>query len=98
MKLKKRILLVISAVLAAVVLLCTLTEEGALRAAVFFASPKNAFTMEFEVAATPAKKETIYKITENEPVEKETDGSLYTWKVTKFGLFCYAEYYGEGLY
>jgi len=83
-------------VLAAILLMaCTLSPGGALRTAVFFHSPVSAVTMSYEEIQLSDEGERLYRITENEPVEKATQGHLYTWVVHEWGPFHFAEYYGE---
>jgi len=81
-------------VVIAVVLTCT--PGMALRTSAFMCDMGSAFTMEFETVIALDKHRTLYKITDNVPVEKSTRGELTTWQVYHFGPFNFAKYYGEG--
>lgn len=81
-------------VVIAVVLTCT--PGMALRTSAFMFDMGSAFTLEFEKVEDLSEHKTIYRITENVPVEKSTQGNLTTWQVYHFGPFNIATYYGEG--
>jgi hypothetical protein len=76
----------------------TMSKDFMLRSAVFFVSPKSALTMEYEYYKDLPDSDNakLYVITKNIPVEKATQGELYTWVVYNYGPFYFAAYYGEG--
>lgn len=80
-----------------IIILCVITfsRGAALRAAAFLHSPKSAISMKYEKVGNIGTQKTLYRITENPPVEKATESELYTWVVYSFGPFHFAEYYGE---
>lgn len=63
--------------------------------AAFFFDIGSAFTMKYEKIEDVSKHKAIYRIRENVPVEKSTQGDLTTWMVYHFGPFNFAYYYGE---
>lgn len=84
-------------VLVIILIGISLSADLTLRTAVFLKSPVSAFTMEYtELKSQETSFGTKYGITENAPVERATQGTLYTWIVYEFGPFHYAHYYGEG--
>ena len=52
--------------------------------------------MEYEKSEDIDATKTLYRITENPPVENATQNELYTWVVYHFGPFHFVKYYGEG--
>ena len=83
-----------------IIILCMISviPDLTLRCAVFFDSPKSAFTIEYERAddhPDDTGYRHMYRIIRNEPIEKTTEGHLYTWAVYHIGPFHYARYYGE---
>lgn len=91
---KKGLTILMCLVVIAVVLTCT--PGMALRTSSLVYDMGSAFTMEFEKVIDLDKNRTLYRITENVPVEKSTQGELTTWQVYHFGPFNFAKYYGEG--
>lgn len=89
--------IIILSVIPAVLLfcLCTLSPGGALRAAAFRYSPISAFTMTYHEVGYEGSYGRKFVIDKNEPVEKATEGHLYTWIVYDVGPFYFAKYYGE---
>lgn len=88
-----------ASIVCIVIFLCAISfsAEASLRAAVFASfAPVKAFTMEFEKMKDISDNEALYYITENQPVERATQGILYTWAVYSYGPFHFAKYYGEG--
>lgn len=85
---KKILICVITAILVGACV-CTMTVGGALRSAVFLASPYSAFCMEYEKLKVIDDKTTCYRIIKNKPAEYGL-GELETWKVTSVGPFYYA--------
>lgn len=93
MKKKKGIKVLVGIIVIAFLLTCT--PGMALRTSAFFFDIGSAFTLEYEKKEDVSKHKTIYRITENVPVEKATQGELRTWMVYHFGPFNFAKYYGE---
>ena len=91
---KKILICVITAILVGACM-CSRSPDAALRSSVFMRSPYSALHMKYEKQEVLDKRNTLYRITENEPVEKDTDGSLYTWTVISVGPLYFARYYGE---
>lgn len=90
---KKGITVLVCIVVIAVIL--TFTPGMALRTSAFFFDMCSAFTLEVEKVEELSEHKTIYRITENVPVEKSTQGELTTWQIYHFGPFNFATYYGE---
>lgn len=90
---RKGLKVLVCIVIVAVLLTCT--PGMALRTSAFFFDIGSAFTMKFEKVDDVSKHKAIYRIRENVPVEKSTQGELTTWMVYHFGPFNFAYYYGE---
>ena len=82
----------------AVLIIFVCTPGMALRTSAFMYDAGSAFTLQFEKVTDISKYKTIYRITENVPIERGTEGQLTTWQVFHFGPFHFATYYGEGVY
>ena len=82
--------------IAMIICMLSLSVDMTLRTVVFFYSPKSAVSMEYEKSEDIDAVKTLYRITENPPVENATQQELYTWAVYSFGPFHFAKYYGEG--
>lgn len=97
---KKKIIIrtIIALVIFGAPISASLSKDFMLRAAVFPVSPQSALTMEYEYYKDLPNRDNakLYIITKNIPVEKETQGELYTWVVYNYGPFHFAKYYGEG--
>lgn len=97
---KKKIIIrtIIALVIFGAPISASLSKDFMLRAAVFPVSPQSALTMEYEYYKDLPDRDNakLYIITKNIPVEKETQGQLYTWVVYNYGPFHFAKYYGEG--
>ena len=81
--------------IAIIICMISLSINATLRTVVFFYSPKSAVSMEYEKSEDIDATKTLYRITENPPVENATQNELYTWVVYHFGPFHFAKYYGE---
>ena len=81
--------------IAVIAVMLTCTPGMALRTSAFMYDMGSTFKLEFEKIIELDKNRTLYKITENVPVEKSTQGELITWKVYHLGPFNFATYYGE---
>lgn len=97
---KKKIIIrtIIALVIFGAPISASLSKDFMLRAAVFLVSPQSALTMEYEYYKNLSDSDNakLYIITKNIPIEKETQGQLYTWVVYNYGPFHFAKYYGEG--
>lgn len=92
---KSRIIILLLMPAVLLFCLCTLSQEGALRAAAFRYSPVSAFTMTYHEVGYEGAYGKKFVIDKNEPVEKATEGHLYTWIVYDIGPFNFAKYFGE---
>ncbi len=73
-----------------IIYIFSMTPNIALRTAIFFHSPKSAFTMEYEEIAKDKKSSTtIYNITKNYP--ETNTGPLPMWQVKKIFIFYFTE-------
>ena len=86
----------IFACIVAVIVITHCTPGMALRTSAFMYDMGSAFTLEYKMIKYVSEHKTIYRITENVPIEKSTQGELTTWLVHHFGPFNFATYYGEG--
>lgn len=91
---KKKVIIILVAVVIFIGV-ATCSSEFMLRAAVFLYSPSSAFSMKYKYIGDETNNVRLYKITENAPIEKGTEGELTTWAVYSFGPFHYAKYFGE---
>lgn len=91
---KKRAGTLVVAVILIFIAMCS--TDFMLRAAVFMYSPKSAITVEYIESDQKSEEGDLYTITENAPIEKDTQGVLTTWVVRHFGPLKIVSYYGEG--
>ncbi|MCB6993888.1 hypothetical protein LI177_10390 [bacterium 210820-DFI.6.37] len=96
MKTKKAKIIIVIICIAMIICMISLSVDATLRTVIFFYSPKSAVSMEYEKLKDIDDTKTLYRITENSPMEKATQNELYTWVVYSFGPFHFAKYYGEG--
>lgn len=91
---KKGIKMLVGVIVIAFILTCT--PGMALRTSALFFDMGSAFTLKYEKKEDVSRHKAVYRITENVPVEKATQGELCTWMVYHYGPFHFAKYYGEG--
>ena len=92
----KKVTIICITFVAMIAIMISVSANLSLRLAVFFESPKSAFTMEYKKVELDESKDdtTFYCITKNPPSGGAGNG-MCTWVVYSYGPFHYAEYYGE---